>query len=63
MCYYVSHYVCVCVCVNYCSFGPPLQIASNEPPPPGCAAFFSVHGLKACDAQDLEGLLETAPTR
>uniref|UniRef100_A0A8C5CCI1 UDP-glucose glycoprotein glucosyltransferase 1 n=1 Tax=Gadus morhua TaxID=8049 RepID=A0A8C5CCI1_GADMO len=39
------------------------QIASNEPPPPGCAAFFSVHGLKACDAQDLEGLLETAPTR
>ncbi|KAG7261732.1 hypothetical protein CRUP_023719 [Coryphaenoides rupestris] len=37
-------------------------IASNEAPPPGCAAFFSVHGEKTCDTEDLEGLLETAAT-
>lgn len=39
------------------------QIASNEPPPPGCAAFFSVHGAKTCDAEALASLLETAAKR
>ncbi|KAJ3612828.1 hypothetical protein NHX12_019086, partial [Muraenolepis orangiensis] len=39
------------------------QIASNEPPVSGCVAFFSVHGEKTCDAQDLEGLLEGAAAR
>ncbi|XP_046872215.1 UDP-glucose:glycoprotein glucosyltransferase 1 [Hypomesus transpacificus] len=39
------------------------QIASNEPPPGGCSAFFSVHGEKACDAAGLAALLETAPAR
>ncbi|KAM9341689.1 UDP-glucose:glycoprotein glucosyltransferase 1 [Symphorus nematophorus] len=39
------------------------QIASNEPPPSGCSAFFSVHGEKACDAESLEALLKTAPER
>uniref|UniRef100_A0A8B9JIQ4 UDP-glucose ceramide glucosyltransferase-like 1 n=1 Tax=Astyanax mexicanus TaxID=7994 RepID=A0A8B9JIQ4_ASTMX len=29
------------------------QIASNEPPPPGCRAFFSVHGEKSCDPEIL----------
>uniref|UniRef100_A0A4W6EB76 UDP-glucose ceramide glucosyltransferase-like 1 n=1 Tax=Lates calcarifer TaxID=8187 RepID=A0A4W6EB76_LATCA len=39
------------------------QIASNEPPPSGCSAFFSVHGQKTCDAESLEALLKTAPER
>ncbi|XP_075873860.1 UDP-glucose:glycoprotein glucosyltransferase 1 isoform X2 [Nelusetta ayraudi] len=39
------------------------QIASNESPPPGCSAFFSVHGAKTCDAEALAALLETAPKR
>uniref|UniRef100_A0A665U6A7 UDP-glucose glycoprotein glucosyltransferase 1 n=1 Tax=Echeneis naucrates TaxID=173247 RepID=A0A665U6A7_ECHNA len=39
------------------------QIASNEPPPSGCSAFFSVHGEKTCDAESLEALLKTAPQR
>lgn len=39
------------------------QIASNEPPPPGCSAFFSVHGAKTCDAEALASLLETAAKR
>ncbi|KAG8013261.1 UDP-glucose:glycoprotein glucosyltransferase 1, partial [Nibea albiflora] len=39
------------------------QIASNEPPPAGCSAFFSVHGEKTCDAEALAALLKTAPER
>ncbi|KAM6973039.1 UDP-glucose:glycoprotein glucosyltransferase 1 [Aplochiton taeniatus] len=39
------------------------QIASNEPPPSGCSAFFSVHGEKSCDVDRLAELLETAPER
>ncbi|XP_056248910.1 UDP-glucose:glycoprotein glucosyltransferase 1 isoform X1 [Seriola aureovittata] len=39
------------------------QIASNEPPPSGCSAFFSVHGEKTCDAESLAALLKTAPER
>uniref|UniRef100_A0A7N8X340 UDP-glucose glycoprotein glucosyltransferase 1 n=1 Tax=Mastacembelus armatus TaxID=205130 RepID=A0A7N8X340_9TELE len=39
------------------------QIASNEPPPSGCSAFFSVHGEKTCDAEGLTALLKTAPER
>ncbi|XP_034530985.1 UDP-glucose:glycoprotein glucosyltransferase 1 [Notolabrus celidotus] len=39
------------------------QIASNEPPPSDCSAFFSVHGEKTCDAAGLEVLLKTAPQR
>ncbi|KAI3367586.1 hypothetical protein L3Q82_026430 [Scortum barcoo] len=39
------------------------QIASNEPPPSGCSAFFSVHGEKTCDAEGLAALLKTAPER
>uniref|UniRef100_A0A8C4EQC6 UDP-glucose ceramide glucosyltransferase-like 1 n=1 Tax=Dicentrarchus labrax TaxID=13489 RepID=A0A8C4EQC6_DICLA len=39
------------------------QIASNEPPPTGCSAFFSVHGEKTCDADGLAALLKTAPER
>ncbi|XP_071373528.1 UDP-glucose:glycoprotein glucosyltransferase 1 [Centroberyx affinis] len=39
------------------------QIASNEPPPSGCSAFFSVHGEKTCDTESLAALLETAPER
>uniref|UniRef100_A0A6Q2ZGE8 UDP-glucose ceramide glucosyltransferase-like 1 n=1 Tax=Esox lucius TaxID=8010 RepID=A0A6Q2ZGE8_ESOLU len=29
------------------------QIASNEPPPSGCSAFFNVHGEKSCDTEKL----------
>uniref|UniRef100_A0A7N6BL73 UDP-glucose ceramide glucosyltransferase-like 1 n=1 Tax=Anabas testudineus TaxID=64144 RepID=A0A7N6BL73_ANATE len=32
------------------------QIASNEPPPSGCSAFFSVHGEKTCNAESLAAL-------
>ncbi|XP_074465883.1 UDP-glucose:glycoprotein glucosyltransferase 1 isoform X1 [Sebastes fasciatus] len=39
------------------------QIASNEPPPSGCSAFFSVHGEKTCDEEGLAALLKTAPER
>ncbi|KAF7667496.1 hypothetical protein LDENG_00056440 [Lucifuga dentata] len=39
------------------------QIASNEPPPAGCLAFFSIHGEKTCDTESLAALLETAPQR
>ncbi|XP_028995907.1 UDP-glucose:glycoprotein glucosyltransferase 1 isoform X2 [Betta splendens] len=39
------------------------QIASNEPPPSGCKAFFSVHGEKTCNADGLAALLKTAPGR
>lgn len=39
------------------------QIASNEPPPSGCSAFFSVHGVKSCDAESLDTLLQTAKER
>lgn len=45
---------CCCSC---------FQIASNEPPPSGCSAFFSVHGEKTCDAESLAALLKTAPER
>ncbi|XP_053354991.1 UDP-glucose:glycoprotein glucosyltransferase 1 isoform X1 [Clarias gariepinus] len=36
------------------------QIASNEPPPKGCTAFFSVHGEKSCDLERLKNLLDVA---
>ncbi|KAI4905138.1 hypothetical protein NFI96_032625 [Prochilodus magdalenae] len=39
------------------------QIASNEPPPPGCKAFFSVHGEKSCDPESLTTLIDTAAER
>uniref|UniRef100_A0AAQ6AGL4 UDP-glucose ceramide glucosyltransferase-like 1 n=1 Tax=Amphiprion ocellaris TaxID=80972 RepID=A0AAQ6AGL4_AMPOC len=39
------------------------QIASTEPPPKGCSAFFSVHGEKTCDAESLATLLKTAQER
>uniref|UniRef100_G3P6R3 UDP-glucose ceramide glucosyltransferase-like 1 n=1 Tax=Gasterosteus aculeatus aculeatus TaxID=481459 RepID=G3P6R3_GASAC len=39
------------------------QIASNEPPPAGCSAFFSVHGEKTCDEEGLAALLKTALSR
>ncbi|XP_061824096.1 UDP-glucose:glycoprotein glucosyltransferase 1 [Nerophis lumbriciformis] len=39
------------------------QIASNEPPPPGCLAFFSIHGEKTCNLDTLAALLKTAPGR
>uniref|UniRef100_A0A8C8GDG2 UDP-glucose ceramide glucosyltransferase-like 1 n=1 Tax=Oncorhynchus tshawytscha TaxID=74940 RepID=A0A8C8GDG2_ONCTS len=29
------------------------QIATNEPPPSGCSAFFNVHGEKSCDTEKL----------
>nr|XP_023674332.1 UDP-glucose:glycoprotein glucosyltransferase 1 isoform X2 [Paramormyrops kingsleyae] len=39
------------------------QIASNEPPPEGCQAFFSVHGQRSCSVEHLKALLESAPDR
>ncbi|XP_056151310.1 UDP-glucose:glycoprotein glucosyltransferase 1 [Lampris incognitus] len=39
------------------------QIASNEPPPSSCTAFFNVHGEKSCDTERLAALLEMAPER
>ncbi|EHB15938.1 UDP-glucose:glycoprotein glucosyltransferase 1 [Heterocephalus glaber] len=39
------------------------QIAADEPPPEGCNSFFSVHGEKTCDFDDLETLLLTASGR
>ncbi|XP_058471290.1 UDP-glucose:glycoprotein glucosyltransferase 1 isoform X1 [Solea solea] len=39
------------------------QIASNEPPPSGCSAFFSVHGEKTCDVESLAAMLKSAPER
>ncbi|XP_054469981.1 UDP-glucose:glycoprotein glucosyltransferase 1 [Anoplopoma fimbria] len=39
------------------------QIASNEPPPAGCSAFYSVHGEKTCDEESLEALLKTGLSR
>lgn len=41
----------------------PPQIASNEPPPSGCSAFFSVHGQKTCDPGSLDAMLKTAAAR
>uniref|UniRef100_A0A672T8Z2 UDP-glucose ceramide glucosyltransferase-like 1 n=1 Tax=Sinocyclocheilus grahami TaxID=75366 RepID=A0A672T8Z2_SINGR len=39
------------------------QIASNEPPPPGCEAFFNVHGQTSCDAERLKVMLDDALER
>ncbi|KAL4624741.1 UDP-glucose:glycoprotein glucosyltransferase 1 isoform X2 [Arapaima gigas] len=39
------------------------QIASNEPPPPGCTAFYSVHGITSCNINSLKPLLENALER
>nr|XP_061798346.1 UDP-glucose:glycoprotein glucosyltransferase 1-like [Nerophis lumbriciformis] len=39
------------------------QIASNETPPAGCSAFFSIHGEKTCNPDMLEALLKTASER
>uniref|UniRef100_A0AAY4APQ1 UDP-glucose ceramide glucosyltransferase-like 1 n=1 Tax=Denticeps clupeoides TaxID=299321 RepID=A0AAY4APQ1_9TELE len=39
------------------------QIAHNEPPPSGCAAFFNVHGQKSCDLAKLDGMVDTASER
>uniref|UniRef100_A0A8C7GIH1 UDP-glucose ceramide glucosyltransferase-like 1 n=1 Tax=Oncorhynchus kisutch TaxID=8019 RepID=A0A8C7GIH1_ONCKI len=37
------------------------QIASNEPPPSGCSAFFNVHGEKSCDTEKLPYLIPLCP--
>uniref|UniRef100_A0A672NQ95 UDP-glucose ceramide glucosyltransferase-like 1 n=1 Tax=Sinocyclocheilus grahami TaxID=75366 RepID=A0A672NQ95_SINGR len=34
------------------------QIASNEPPPPGCKAFFNIHGQTSCDTERLKVMLD-----
>uniref|UniRef100_H2UQ26 UDP-glucose ceramide glucosyltransferase-like 1 n=1 Tax=Takifugu rubripes TaxID=31033 RepID=H2UQ26_TAKRU len=39
------------------------QIASNEPPPAGCSAFFSIHGQKTCDPGSLDEMLKSAAAR
>ncbi|XP_043104746.1 UDP-glucose:glycoprotein glucosyltransferase 2 isoform X2 [Puntigrus tetrazona] len=39
------------------------QIASDEPPPDGCAAFVVVHGQNACSTKDMKKLLKTAAGR
>uniref|UniRef100_A0A8C1JQA8 UDP-glucose ceramide glucosyltransferase-like 1 n=1 Tax=Cyprinus carpio TaxID=7962 RepID=A0A8C1JQA8_CYPCA len=39
------------------------QIASNEPPPPGCKAFFNVHGQMSCDTESLKVMLDSAVER
>ncbi|KAM4694054.1 UDP-glucose:glycoprotein glucosyltransferase 1 isoform 2-T2 [Discoglossus pictus] len=39
------------------------QIAADEPPPSGCAAFIVVHGEKTCDLEKLSSLLSTAAQR
>ncbi|XP_030630262.1 UDP-glucose:glycoprotein glucosyltransferase 1 isoform X2 [Chanos chanos] len=39
------------------------QIASNEPPPSGCVAFFNVHGEKSCNTESLKAMLDTASER
>uniref|UniRef100_A0A671PLJ1 UDP-glucose ceramide glucosyltransferase-like 1 n=1 Tax=Sinocyclocheilus anshuiensis TaxID=1608454 RepID=A0A671PLJ1_9TELE len=39
------------------------QIASNEPPPPGCKAFFNVHGQTSCDTERLKVMLDDALER
>ncbi|KAI2667788.1 UDP-glucose:glycoprotein glucosyltransferase 1 [Labeo rohita] len=39
------------------------QIASNEPPPPGCKAFFNVHGQTSCDTERLKVMLDNALER
>uniref|UniRef100_A0A8C9VF33 UDP-glucose ceramide glucosyltransferase-like 1 n=1 Tax=Scleropages formosus TaxID=113540 RepID=A0A8C9VF33_SCLFO len=39
------------------------QIAFNEPPPTGCKAFYSVHGVTSCNTESLKALLETALER
>uniref|UniRef100_A0AAV2JJA9 UDP-glucose ceramide glucosyltransferase-like 1 n=1 Tax=Knipowitschia caucasica TaxID=637954 RepID=A0AAV2JJA9_KNICA len=39
------------------------QIASIDGPPTGCSAFFSVHGVKTCNSDQLEALLNSASER
>nr|XP_055070737.1 UDP-glucose:glycoprotein glucosyltransferase 2 isoform X1 [Misgurnus anguillicaudatus]XP_055070738.1 UDP-glucose:glycoprotein glucosyltransferase 2 isoform X1 [Misgurnus anguillicaudatus]XP_055070739.1 UDP-glucose:glycoprotein glucosyltransferase 2 isoform X1 [Misgurnus anguillicaudatus]XP_055070740.1 UDP-glucose:glycoprotein glucosyltransferase 2 isoform X1 [Misgurnus anguillicaudatus] len=39
------------------------QIASDEPPPDGCATFVAVHGQHACNTKDMKKLLKTAAGR
>ncbi|KAK2904985.1 hypothetical protein Q8A67_006784 [Cirrhinus molitorella] len=39
------------------------QIASDEPPPDGCAAFVAVHGQNACSTKEMKKLLKTAAGR
>ncbi|KAM9709881.1 UDP-glucose:glycoprotein glucosyltransferase 2 isoform 2-T3 [Menidia menidia] len=39
------------------------QIASDEPPPPGCPAFVSVHGQLSCSSKDIKKLLKAAASR
>uniref|UniRef100_A0A8C2ELG5 UDP-glucose ceramide glucosyltransferase-like 1 n=1 Tax=Cyprinus carpio TaxID=7962 RepID=A0A8C2ELG5_CYPCA len=39
------------------------QIARDEPPPDGCAAFVVVHGQNACSTKDMKKLLKTAAGR
>uniref|UniRef100_A0A671L7K7 UDP-glucose ceramide glucosyltransferase-like 1 n=1 Tax=Sinocyclocheilus anshuiensis TaxID=1608454 RepID=A0A671L7K7_9TELE len=39
------------------------QIASNEPPPPGCKAFFNIHGQTSCDTERLKVMLDNAVER
>ncbi|KAM9343363.1 UDP-glucose:glycoprotein glucosyltransferase 2 [Pholidichthys leucotaenia] len=39
------------------------QIANDEPPPKGCAAFVSVHGQHSCNPKDIKKLLKAASGR
>ncbi|TRY97086.1 hypothetical protein DNTS_027277 [Danionella cerebrum] len=39
------------------------QIASDEPPPDGCAAFVTVHGQCACSTKEMKKLLKNAASR
>ncbi|XP_073701315.1 UDP-glucose:glycoprotein glucosyltransferase 2 isoform X2 [Garra rufa] len=39
------------------------QIANDEPPPDGCAAFVVVHGQNACSTKEMKKLLKTAAGR
>lgn len=39
------------------------QIASDEPPPVGCAAFVSIHGQHTCSPKDIKKLLKAAAGR
>ncbi|KAM4558824.1 UDP-glucose:glycoprotein glucosyltransferase 2 isoform 2-T2 [Odontesthes bonariensis] len=39
------------------------QIAGDEPPPPSCPAFVSVHGQLSCSTKDIKKLLKAAASR
>ncbi|XP_041856993.1 UDP-glucose:glycoprotein glucosyltransferase 2 isoform X2 [Melanotaenia boesemani] len=39
------------------------QIASDEPPPPACPAFVSIHGQLSCSTKEIKKLLKAAANR